>query len=287
MRFLALCAVVAMTCTACDMVDSYQRQIDRASRAIEHAGTDAARAAAYADRGRGRSDFARLSFLRRKIDRDEYVRIFTLAVADHDRAVALAGDDAQTYFARGLTYYDRAAQVDGVDPDHTPWFDAARENFTAAVARDGSHALAFDYRGLVNEQTGRFDEAVDDYTHEMALDPRLGKLRLADLHCTRGQVHLRDKEFDLAAVELEKSVALASLGDGCSCDPYNSLAYVYIDALGQYDKGRDLVRRALGSGHPIAPEYMARLDQQPSGAATTAAGSPPPASASPRSAASR
>jgi tetratricopeptide (TPR) repeat protein len=261
MRFLALCAVIAMTGSACDMVDAYQRQIDRASRTIEHAGTDAARAAAYADRGRGRSNFARLSLLRRKLGRDEYVRIFALAVGDHDRAVALAGGDAQMYFARGLTYYDRAAQIDGVDADRTPWFDAARADFSAAVERDASHATAFDYRGLVNEQTGRFDDAVADYTHEMALVGRLGQSRLADLYCARGQVHLRDKNFDLAAVELEKSVALASRGDGCSCDPYNSLAYVYIDALGQYDKGRDLARRALGSGHAIAPEYLTRLDR--------------------------
>jgi tetratricopeptide (TPR) repeat protein len=267
MRFVALCAAVLIACSACDMVDVYQRQIDRASRAIETAGTDTARAAAYSDRGRGRSDKARLSLLRKKIDRAEYVRLFTLAVEDHDRAVALATGDARMYFDRGLTYYDRAALVDGVDSDRTPWFDAARADFTAAVERDGTQATAYDYRGLVNEQTDRIDAAVADYTHVMALDPRLGKSRLADLYCARGQVHAREKNFDLAAVELEKSVELAGHDDGCSCDPYGSLAYVYIDATGQYDKGRDLARRARESGHVIAREYLERLDGPGSGGA--------------------
>jgi tetratricopeptide (TPR) repeat protein len=261
MRFLALIAVAAMACSACDMVEVYQREIDRASRAIESAGTDAARAAAYADRGRARSNMARLSMVRKQIDRDEYLRLFTLAVEDHDRAVSLAPAEARMYLERGLTYYDRAAQVDGVDPDRAPWFDATRADFTAAVERDPKLAIAYDYRGLVNEQTDRFDEAVADYTHEMALDPRLGKLRLADLYCTRGQAHMREHNFELAAALLEKSVELGGHGDGCSCDPYNSLAYLYIDATAQYDKGRDLARRALASGHMIAPEYLARLDR--------------------------
>ena len=58
-----------------------------------------------------------------------------------------------------------------------------------------------------------------------------------------------------------KAVELAAAADGCSCEPYNALAYVYIDATAQYDKARDLVRRALASGHVIAPEYLQRLEK--------------------------
>ena len=260
MRLAILGSVLLVAC-ACDMVDVYQRQIERASRTIEAATSDAARAAAYADRGRGFSDKARLSMMRGRIDRDEYLRLFTLALDDHDRAVAL-DDSAPSHFARGLTNYDRAAQVQGVDEDHGPWFDAARFDFTRAVERDPSHATAHDYLGLVEEQTGRFDEAIAAYTHEMALEPRLGRLRLAELYCTRGQAYVKDERFELAAASLEKSVELSGISDGCSCEPYNSLAYVYIDATAQYDKGADLVRRALGSGHVIAPEYIARLEKR-------------------------
>ena len=73
--------------------------------------------------------------------------------------------------------------------------------------------------------------------------------------------HLEEKRFDLAAVELEKSVQLAVSADGCSCEPFNALAYVYVDAMGQYDKGWDLVRRARSSGHIIAREYVERLER--------------------------
>ena len=244
------------------MVEVYQSQIDRASKALEVATTDAARAAALADRGRAYSNKGRLSCVRHQIDRAEYERLFSLAVEDHDRSVALAPASAEIRFQRGLTHYDRAAQVQGVDADTAPWFDAARSDFVAAVEREARHAGAWDYLGLVDEQTGRFDEAVTDYTHVMELEPRLGRMRLAELHCTEGQARLEEEKFDLAAEELEKSVALDVPADGCSCEPYNALAYVYIDATGQYGKGRDLVRRAQASGHFIAPEYIARLEKK-------------------------
>lgn len=243
------------------MVQIYQGEIDRASRIIEAAPTDAARAGAYAARGRAYSNKARLSMLRNSIDRDEYVRLFALAIADHDRAVGLASSDAQMYFQRGLTYYDRAAQVHDVDADGTRWFDAARADFSTAVRMDPSEAAAHDYLGLVNQQTDRMDEAISDYTHVMALDPRLGRSRLADLYCNRGQARLREKDYDRAAVEFEKSVEFAGAGDGCSCEPYDQLAYIYIDATGQYDKGWELVRRARGSGRAIAREYVERLEK--------------------------
>ena len=251
--------MLALAATGCDMVQVYQGQIDQATKAIEAATTDAARGAALADRGRAYSNKGRLSFVRHQVDRAEYVRLFALAVEDHDRAVALAPADAEVRFQRGLTHYDRAAQVQGVDPDPAAWFDAARLDFAAAVEREARHAGAWDYLGLVDEQTGRIDEAVADYTHVMELEPRLGRLRLAELHCTQGQAHMREQRFDVAAAELEKSVELSVIADGCSCEPYNSLAYVYIDATSQYDKAWDLVHRALASGHMIAPEYLERL----------------------------
>lgn len=258
---IPLTLALVLAATACDMVEVYQSQIDRASKAIEAATTDAARAAALAERGRAYSNKGRLAFVRHQVDRAEYVRLFDLAVADHDRAIALAPADAEIRFQRGLSTYDRAAQVQGVDADVAPWFDAARSDFAAAVEREARHAGAWDYLGLVDEQTGRFDEAVADYTHVMELDPRLGRMRLADLHCNQGQAQLKEEKFDLAAEELEKSVALDVGADGCSCEPYNALAYVYIDATAQYDKGRDLLLRARASGHVIAPEYIDRLEK--------------------------
>ena len=261
-KITPLCALAGLILAACDMVQVYQGQIEKATRAIEAATTDAARAAAHADRGRGYSDKARLSLVRSQIDHAEFVRLFDLAIRDHDQAIALAPDDGEMYYARGRSNYDRAALANEPVADHTPWFDAARSDFSAAVEKDPKHRAAYDFLGIVEEQTGRFDEAVAAYTHEMALDPRSGRMRLSDLYCNRGQAYLKDKNFELAAVDLEKSVEFSAKSDGCSCEPYNPLAYIYIDAVPQYEKGWDLVRRAHSSGNPIAAEYVERLKKQ-------------------------
>ena len=262
MRLPTLLVLATLSLCGCDMVQVYQGQIDRATRTIEEAKTDGARASAYAERGRAYSNKARLSLVRHQIDRAEYLRLFDLAIADHDAADKLAPSDAEVAFQRGLTDYDRAAMVeDLVEIDHQPWFDAARSAFESTVRLHPGHAVAYDYLGLVEEQTGRFDEAISAYTHVMAFDRKLGRSRLGDLYCNRGQAYLRDKSYDLAATELEKSTELVGAADGCSCEPFNSLAAIYVVETAQYDKGWDLVRRARDTGHFIAPEYIDRLTQ--------------------------
>ena len=262
MRHTTLLVLALLVFSACDMVQVYQGEIEEASRGLEVAKTDAERATLYAERGRAYSNKARLALVRHQIDRNEYLRLFALAVEDTDRAVALAPDDAQVHFKRGLSNYDRAAQVeDLVETDHTQWFDAARSDFATAAQKDPSFAAAHDYLGVVDEQTERIDDAVVAYTKVMALDARLGKMRLTDLYCNRGQAHLGAKDLELAAEDFEKSIAFNGPTDGCSCEPYNPLAYIYIDATGQYEKGWDLVRKAQSAGHPIAREYVERLER--------------------------
>jgi tetratricopeptide (TPR) repeat protein len=260
-EFKLLCAAAALVLVACDMVDVYEGQIESASRAIEAAKTDASRASAYSDRGRGYSNKARLSLLRNRIEHDEYVRLFDLAMKDHDQAVALDPGNADTYFERGLSNYDRAALAGEAGVDHAPWFDAARKDFKAAIQKDHAHQGATDYLGLVDEQTGRFEDAIADYTREMQLDPKLGRSRLAELYCVRGQSRVQEKMYDLAVADLEKSVEYTTGSDGCSCEPYNTLAWIYIDLQKQYDKGWDLVHRARNSNQLIASEYVERLKQ--------------------------
>ena len=259
MRVLALLVVLTLVC-ACDMVEVYQHQIDHATEALKEAKSDADRASALSERGRAYSNKGRLSLVRHQIDRAEYLRLFGLAIADHDAAVKLAPADAETTFQRGLSSYDRAAMVeDLVETDHAPWFDAARTDFESAARIDPRHAGAYDYLGLVDEQTGRFEDAIAAYTRELALDRKAGRQRLGDLYCNRGQTYLRDKSYELAAADLEKSVELAGVSDGCSCEPFNSLAALYVVETAQYDKGWDLVRRARDAGHFIAPEYVEML----------------------------
>jgi tetratricopeptide (TPR) repeat protein len=257
----ALCAVVLFLFCGCNALDSYDGQIKKASHDIEAATNDAGRAAAYADRGRGYSDKARLSLLRRLITPEEYRRLFGLSITDHEQSIALSPGTAEMYFKRGLSHYDRAALANEPGTDHTRWFDAARADFAKTVEKDPRHSMAYDYLGLVDEQTDRVEQAIADYTHEMELNPKLGRVRLADVYCNRGRSFLAKKQYDRAVSDFETSIAFGITADGCSCDPYNPLAHLYIDVMRDYDKGWELVRRTQGSRNAIAPEYIERLQK--------------------------
>jgi predicted TPR repeat methyltransferase len=66
------------------------------------------------------------------------------------------------------------------------WFAPAASDFRRAAEKDARHDLAWDRLGMTHETTGELDQAISDYSQELALSP-LGRTRLA----------------------------------GCSCDPYN------------------------------------------------------------------
>jgi len=257
-----LCASVVFLFCGCNVLDSYDRQIRNASHDIETATNETQRAAAHADRGRGYSDKARLSLLRALITPGEYRRLFGLAINDHDRSIALDPGNAEMYFSRGLSHYDRAALANEPAVDHTPWFDAARADFMKAIEKNPRHSRAYDYLGLVEEQTGRFEQAIAAYTHEMELDPKLGRSRIADAYCNRGRSFLEKKQYDPAISDFERSIEFGITADGCSCEPYNSLAYLYIDVTRNYDKGWELVHKTQGSRNSIVPEYVERLKKE-------------------------
>jgi hypothetical protein len=80
----------------------------------------------------------------------EYDRLFDQALRDHEAAVRLDPRTAENFFARGLTYYDRAWAVRqdtfGSPADERYW-PLAAEDFTKAIELDGAREQAFDMRG--------------------------------------------------------------------------------------------------------------------------------------------
>ena len=191
-------------------LSGYERDIKNSTRAIETARDDAQRAEGYAQRGRAYSEKARYCRAFNLIPADEYGRLFGLAVKDHDQAVALNPGSAEAYFSRGQTYYDRAALEDSKDAK--PWFDPAAADFKKAVERDGRHYMALDMLGLVHEQAGELDQAISDFTQEMALNP-LGRARLADAYCARGSSNHKDKKYDAAIADYEKAIEFGATAD--------------------------------------------------------------------------
>jgi tetratricopeptide (TPR) repeat protein len=249
-------------------LSSYDRDISSATKAIESARDNAQRAEAYAKRGSAYSEKARYSRAFKLISADEYNRLFGLAVKDHDQAIALDPARAEPYYTRGVTYYDRAAldavvdgHLMGSDADRKAWFEPATADFKKAIERDGQLYLAWDRLGLIHETTGELDQAISDYTQEMALNP-LGRARLADAYCTRGgSSSPKDKKHDAAIADYEKSIDLGATADGCSCDPYNPLLGLYTEDR-RYDQSWGLVRKAQKSKKWIAPESLDRLKKE-------------------------
>ena len=109
------------------------------------------------------------------IDIREYDRLFDQALQDHEAAVRLDPRTAENFFARGLTYYDRAwaAGQDnfGSSADERYWSLAA-EDFTRAIELDGTREQAFDMRGMTREHLREYDGAVADYTKVLQLVER-------------------------------------------------------------------------------------------------------------------
>jgi hypothetical protein len=269
-----LCVSVLLFLAGCNRIarslylSSYDRDISSATKAIESTRDNAQRAEAYAKRGSAYSEKARYSKAFRLISADEYDRVFGLAIKDHDQAVALDPTRAEVYYTRGVTYYDRAnleAVVDGrlmgSDADRKTWFAPATADFKKAIERDGQLYLAWDRLGLIHETTGELDQAISDYTQEMALNP-LGRARLADAYCTRGgSSSPKDKKHDAAIADYEKSIDLGATADGCSCDPYNPLLGLYTEDR-RYDQSWEIVRKAQKSKKWIAPEALDRVKKE-------------------------
>jgi tetratricopeptide (TPR) repeat protein len=135
-------------------LSGYGRDIGNSTRAIETARDTARRAAAYAQRGGAHSEKARYCRAFKLIPADEYDRLFSLAIKEHDQAVALDPASAQAHFSRGRTYYDRAALE--VDKDATRWFGPAAADFQKAVERDGRQYMAWDMLGLVMSRPAKW-----------------------------------------------------------------------------------------------------------------------------------
>jgi len=264
-RTAAALATAAALLVGCDgkamFLARNQREIDAASRALDAARDDAARARAHSARGHGWSERARYQKAFKLVDDAEYRRLFDLAVADHERALALAPADAQAYVDRGQTYYDRAALEPEGDPARRAHFAAAEADFGRAIERDRALAHAYDMRGLVRLATRDVDGALADFTVEAALEPRLGRARLAEAHCNRGVEELTAKRVDAAVADLEKAVALGGSGDGCECQPESPLAGAYLERK-EYDRSWAVVRAAQAEHRWIMPELVERLRKE-------------------------
>ena len=248
---------------------SYERDISSSTRAIETARDDAHRAAAYTERGSAYSEKARYSRSFKLISSDEYARLFGLAIHDHDQAIALDPASPEAYFNRGVAYYDRAVlevvvngALVGNKATWNLWFDPAIADFRKTTEIDPRHPLAWDRLGLSHETIGELDQAINAYTQEMAaVDQKLGRRRMANAYCLRGDSDQKEKKFDVAIADYEKAIDLGAAADDWSCDPYNPLLILYAENR-RYDRGWEIVQKARRSSKWIEPEFLDKLKRE-------------------------
>jgi len=94
----------------------------------------------------------------------------------------------------------------------------------------------------------------------MKIDPRGGRLRLAEAHCQRGSALQRAKKLDSAIADYERAMELGAPSDGCDCQPESPLAWLYLEK-GQYDKSWEVVHRAQSSSRWITPELLDHINR--------------------------
>ena len=236
------------------------REIRESTQEIDASRDDAHRAQGQSARGTAYSEKARYSRSFKLISSEEYGRLFDLAIADHDRAVALAPGDGRFYLARGLAYYWRAVLEERTDPKAATLYDTAKADFGRALERDSRNEQAFDMRGLVHSANGDHDQAIRDFAEVAKLDPHLGKMRLADAYCRRGDSDVKAKNYDLAISDYDKAIEFDAPSDGCDCQPDSPLAWTYLETR-QYDRSWEVVHRAQRAHRWIMPELIERLKE--------------------------
>lgn len=180
------------------------------------------------------------------------------ALADLDRAVALAPDDTAIWMSRGRTHFDHVSPLVPVTPASRTYLASARADFTKVIERDGRHADAYDWRGLTLLREERIDDAIADFTREAELEPRRGRMRLADSYCMRARSRQQAKQLEQAIADYEKSIAQDAPMDECECQPETPLAWSYLE-LGRHDDAWRVVRAAAAAGRAVDPEVVQRL----------------------------
>ena len=243
----------------------YEFDILRGSAALKAARTDAQRASALAVRGGGYAEKARILRFTKRVSRPDYDALFARAVKDLDEAVSLAPKDPQVFLKRGEAYFFRAYPG---PPDNwetkaaaRPWLDKAVADYSTAIELAPDLEQAYDMRGVIRHDLEDYDAAIPDFEQVRRLNPKLGKLRLADAYCARGGRKDKDKLLDGAIADLETARALAAPTDGCECDPYLELAALYLDRKHDPDKSWSIVHAAKGKAY-IPPEFLARLKKE-------------------------
>ena len=225
------------------VMGNHDREISKYSRSVEAATDDASRAQALANRAGVYAEKARYGRVTKLLPRQEYARVFELAIADYGAALKLDARQAKFFFARGMAYYNRAIAIDLRDGEKETYFPLALANFNRAAHLDSSDVLAWDLQGLVYIGTEQYGEAIASFTEVLRLDQKRGALRLAETYCEKAYSRVKASDIEAAIPDYEKSIEFRTSPSGCECEAFNALAGIYAERKA-YDRAREVIAKA-------------------------------------------
>lgn len=156
-----------------------------------------------------------------------------LAVNDYTAAVALNPGDMTAYYNRGQAYMALGDYVRAID-DYSA-VAVAGPYVTVDMAKG-----AFNDRGIAFGQTGRYGEAVKDFSRAIELDPAFERA-----YNNRGLARLKTGDYRLAAEDFEKAASINPSNPAA----YSSLGEAY-SKLGRKDDARANFEKAASMTLP-------------------------------------
>ena len=172
------------------------------------------------------------------------------ALADLDRAVALAPDDIVARFHRGMAHRKADRPQDSI------------ADFSAVIAADPDNTAAFTNRAILLQGQGETDKALADYSAAIKLEPgnALARIQRAGIHAAR-------KDHAAALADYDAAIAKAPTADlyerrAALHEAEGDLARAVADhaALLKLDPQRHDSQRALCLGRAVIGPFDAALE---------------------------
>jgi tetratricopeptide (TPR) repeat protein len=193
------------------------------------------------------------------------------AIIYYGHAIRLDPRDVQSYYQRGICYYDSEQYLKAFEdfnkaielsPDYSDaylrrgWTKIKLERYEDSI-KDFSRALeirpdfvgVYIARGVAYEKLKKYDEAIADYTKAIELDPHDTRTFLS-----RGIVYTLHGDYENALADVNKAISI----DPDRMDSYFARGSIYVQ-LGKRLEAEKDYRKACEMGYEEACEDLKRI----------------------------
>ncbi len=155
------------------------------------------------------------------------------ALEHFSRVVSIKPNVAQSYFNRGICYYELGR------------YHLAISDFNAAIALKPDYFLAYNNRGIASAETGKYQQAIEDFNHAIRLNPDY-----SDSYYNRGCVFNKIGDYKQAIRDFDDAIRLnPNFTEG-----YNNRGLTYLNH-GNKEPGCHDAHRACQLGDCNLLEY--------------------------------